>query len=194
MSIQLTDHMVYFQHALTTCQDAGDGADTEAIYTMPCTCSQSSEMYLDATDDLPVSDTPVSEQNDTLTFAVSPSSLPSTSVYYSLLRSSENNPTKGYYVTKRWLCDKHTDHMAVTERAAVTLARIQTRHSWSFLKKRRKKTDSSWHRLWKCKTEYVMTFWGNIGLPNNVVYICAVLYQKYKRGRNKTTKTRLWVN
>lgn len=101
MSTQLTDHMVYFQHALTACQDSGDGAGTEAIYTMQCTCSQSSEMYLDATDDLPVFDTPVSEQNDTLTFAASPSSLPSTSVYYSLLRSSENNPTKGYYVTKR---------------------------------------------------------------------------------------------
>lgn len=83
--------------------------------------------------------------------------------------------------------------MAVTERAAITLARIQTRHSWSFLKKK-KKTDSSWHRLWKCKTEYEMTFWGNIGWQNNVVYICAVLRQKGKRGRNKTAKTRQWVN
>lgn len=36
---------------------------------------------------------------------------------------------------QRWLCDEHTDHMAVSERAGIILARIQTRHSWSFSEK-----------------------------------------------------------
>lgn len=83
------------------------------------------------TADLLVCKLPVGEPTGTLTFSVLPSSFTSTLIYYSLLRTSENNPTKGYYVTKGttvYVTNALTIWLSI-------LARIQNRHSWSFPKK-----------------------------------------------------------
>lgn len=57
------------------------------------------------------------EQTDTLTFHVLPASLTSTCVCCSLLRNSENSPTKGYSVTKDWVTNTVTIWLSQRELA-----------------------------------------------------------------------------
>lgn len=87
---------------------------------------RSTWMKQDATADLHICNLSVSEQTDTLTFSVLPFSLTSTCVGCSLLRNSENNPTKGYDVTKVTMWRTHWPYGCHWQ-----LAETQTIHSWS---------------------------------------------------------------